>query len=343
MDKLEHYLDQVCRSIGGPRSMREHVRQELREHLRDAVAEHKAVGMSEEAALDRALADFGGPEQMRQELEATHGHRLLPVVIDKAMQWKERTMKAKWLWMTWAYLALGVVIVLEILLITFNVIFIIPKFKKLLSDGMIDSAGLEEDGLTWMVNFLHELEYAGGHFTTWMLLAAIAAIGLFEWQVRSEHKPFIRLAALGSVAVGLMVVIGLMVLSLVIPFCVAMPAMGVMSRPWAVEQTISADVALTALEQAQAKKDWVAMADHATQLRTALNRLSAGPALTSLSRRDQQGNLADLRARLRQTQQAVGDVQQAIRDHDTGRLEAALGECRKAFEPIRDAAKRPAS
>ena len=41
MDKLEHYLDQVCRSIGGPRSLRQHVRQELREHLLDAAAEHQ--------------------------------------------------------------------------------------------------------------------------------------------------------------------------------------------------------------------------------------------------------------------------------------------------------------
>ena len=77
MDKLEHYLDQVCRTIGGPRSLRQHVRQELREHLRDAAAEYRAAGLSEAEALDRALEDFGGPELVRSELEATHGHRLL--------------------------------------------------------------------------------------------------------------------------------------------------------------------------------------------------------------------------------------------------------------------------
>ena len=87
MDKLEHYLDQVCRSIGGPRSLRQHIRQELREHLRDAVAEHRAAGLSEEEALARALADFGGPDQVRSELEATHGYRMMALVIDKAMQW----------------------------------------------------------------------------------------------------------------------------------------------------------------------------------------------------------------------------------------------------------------
>jgi hypothetical protein len=100
MDKLEHYLDQICRNIGGPKSLRQHVRQELREHLLDAAAEHRAAGLSEEKALDRAIEDFGGPEEVRSGLEETHGYRLLPVVIDKAMQWKERTMRAKWLWMT---------------------------------------------------------------------------------------------------------------------------------------------------------------------------------------------------------------------------------------------------
>ena len=51
MEKLEQYLDQVCRSIGGPRSLRQHVRQELREHLLDALAQHKAAGLPEEEAL----------------------------------------------------------------------------------------------------------------------------------------------------------------------------------------------------------------------------------------------------------------------------------------------------
>ena len=53
MNKLEHYLQQVCRSMGGPKALREHVRQELREHLLDAVAGHRAAGLSEEAAPDR--------------------------------------------------------------------------------------------------------------------------------------------------------------------------------------------------------------------------------------------------------------------------------------------------
>ena len=73
------------------------------------------------------------------ELEATHGHRLMAVVIDKAIEWKEMTMKARWLWASWAYLTLLGVIALEVLFITFTVIFIIPKFQRLMRDGLIES------------------------------------------------------------------------------------------------------------------------------------------------------------------------------------------------------------
>src|SRR5262249_23264926 len=162
----------------------QHVRQELREHLLDAVAQHRAAGMSEEASLDRALEEFGKPEDVRSELEATHGQRMIAVLIDKAMQWKERTMRAKWMGVSWAHLTLAVVIALEVLLIWFNVMYIIPRFQKLLRDGMIDASGLEEQGVLWMANFLDHLKYVGGGYTTWLLLLAIAAIALFEWRVK---------------------------------------------------------------------------------------------------------------------------------------------------------------
>ena len=95
MTKLDQYLDEVCRGVGGPRALRLHLRQELREHLLDAAAEHRAAGMTGEQAIDRAIEDFGGPAQLRSELEATHGHRAMAFVIDTALEWKERTMKAK--------------------------------------------------------------------------------------------------------------------------------------------------------------------------------------------------------------------------------------------------------
>ena len=41
-------------------------------------------------------------------------------MIDKAMDWKEKTMKAKWLWASWTYLMVVGIIVLEILFCFFS-------------------------------------------------------------------------------------------------------------------------------------------------------------------------------------------------------------------------------
>ncbi|HEY7315401.1 MAG TPA: permease prefix domain 1-containing protein [Gemmataceae bacterium] len=341
MDKLEQYLDRVCRSIGGPRSLRQHIRQELREHLLDAAAQHKAAGLPEEQALDRALEDFGGPEQVRSELEATHGHRLLPVVIDKAMQWKENTLKAKWLWTTWAYLAVVLLIALEVLCITFNAVYIIPKFQKLTHDGFIDPAIVEKQGVSWMPGFLNRLSYIGDQYTTQLLLLAAAAWGLLEWCVKSENKPFIRLSVLGTAAVGLMVVVVLMAGSLVIPFCVAVPAVGRMTRPWAVEQVAAIDTSIGGLEQALAKKDWGTMREMADQASNALNRLSAGPSLASLTRGNEPPTVENLRVQLASATEALRDAQQAIREEDAERLSAALKRFQQSFGPVREASKRP--
>jgi hypothetical protein len=341
MDKLERYLDQVCRTIGGPRALRQHVRQELREHLLDAAAQHKAAGLPEAEALDRALEDFGGPEQVRSELEAAHGHRLLPVVIDKAMQWKENTLKAKWLWATWAYLATVLLVALELLFITFNGLYILPKYQKLTHDGILDPVLLSESGLSWMARFFNGLDWVGRHATEW-LLAALAAWGLFEWRVRSENKPFIRLSLLGTTAVALMIVIVLTAGSLVVSFCLVVPAVGQMSRPWAVEQITTIDTAVSGLEQALPKKDWETVQEQADQASHALKRLGAGPALSSLTKWNEKPTVEELRAHLASAKEAMQEVQQAIRDKDAERLTAALKQFRQSFGPLRAAATRNA-
>jgi hypothetical protein len=342
MDKLEQYLHQVCRSIGGSRSLREHVRQELREHLLDAMAGHKAAGLSEEEALERALEEFGKPEDVRSEMEATHGQRLLAVVIDKALQWKERTMRAKWLWMTWACLALVLVIALEVLCIVFNVVFIVPKMQKLTHDGIIDPAVIQEQGVSWMAGFLKGLGEVG-HYTAFILLGAVAASGLFEWRVRSENKAFMRLSALGTAAVGLMVVVVLTVASLVIPFCLGVPATGRLARPFALDQVSHIDTAVGALEQALPKKDWAAMHEQADRAAQSLGNLAkAAPAVPALATWNERPTAEELRADVKAAGESLGEAQQAIRDKDAGRLEAAMKGFRQAFGPVREAARRAA-
>jgi hypothetical protein len=339
MDKLERYLDQVCRSIAGPRSLRQHIRQELREHLLDAAAEHKAAGMTEEAAIARALEDFGGPEQVRAELEATHGHRALGVVIDKAMQWQERTMKAKWLWTTWAHLAVVLLIALELFFIIFNVVYLIPKYQKLRHYGLIDPAIDEEQGVGWMTRFLLGLSHVAGHYTTYLLLATAAAWGFFEWRVKSENKSFIRLALLGTVAVALMVVVTLTAGSQTVQFYLAAPATGKLVRPWTTEQVSTIDASISRLEQAQAKNDWETMRDQAELASGAVNRLSAAPVVPHLVRADGPTE-EELRADLKTAQGSLQEALQAIRDKDAGRLEASLKQFHQAYNPVREAAQR---
>jgi hypothetical protein len=348
MDKLEHYLNQVCRGIGGPRRLREHLRQELREHLLDAVAEHKAAGLSEEVALARALEDFGKPDEVRSELEGTHGQRILGVLIGKALEWKEMTMKAKWFWSSWAHLALAAVIVLEVLFITFNVMFIIPRFQKLTRDGVLDPALMVDPGVAWVPGFLESLGHICGEYATWLLLAAALAVALFEWRVRNDNKPFIRLSALGTVSVALLVVAVLMSAALVISFTLAVPAVGRLARPFALQQTTSIDSSINAIEQALAKKDWEAMPKVAEQASQAVGNLTKhAVVLTVLAAPKERATIAEenklieaMRAHLQAAGDEIQEAQQAISGRDANRLEAALRKFTKSYDPVHEAAKR---
>lgn len=337
MDKLEQYLDQVCRSIGGPRSLRQHVRQELRLHVRDAAAEHQAAGLSEEEALNRALEDFGGPEQVRSELEATHGYRLLPVLIDKTMQWKEMSMKAKWLWTSWAYVAAASVIVLEVLWLTFAVMFLVPKFQ-LFHSRWLSYDELSITSTAWMASFLEGLMRVGDN-TTWLLLLAIMSWGLFEWRVHSENKPFMRLSALGTLAVGLTVVSALTAGSLIIPMFVGLPPMVRIAHPFAVEQVASINTSVGAIERSLTKKDWEAMRKSADEAYSASNRLRV--AIAAFSPHHSSPTVAELRAQLTGAQEGLLEAQEAIRDMNADRLQTALQKFRQSYDRLREASKKP--
>jgi hypothetical protein len=341
MDKLEQYVDQVCKSIGGPVELRHHVRQELREHLLDAVAQHKAAGMTGADAVSKALEEFGKPEEVRSELESAYGQRMV-WIVDKAMQWKEATMKAKWLWMTWAYLALATVIALEVSFLTFMGIFIIPRFNTLLRAGMIDSEMLQEQPASaWMPGFLNDLNAVGGGYAIWWILLAIVLIGLFEWRVKSENKPFMRLSALGTAAVALMVLVTLTAAAMVIPFCLAMPAFRGIARPFVVDQIVTIDTSLSAIERALTKEKWDLMSAEADKALLAGNHLAA-VAFGISSWSQPQPTVEELRAQVRRANEHLLEVRQGIDVKDAKRVEAGLLKFRKAFDPVREAAKRPA-
>ena len=336
MDNLEHYLDQVCRSVGGSKSLRQHIRQELREHLRDAAAEHRAAGLSEAEALARALADFGGPEQVRSELEATHGHRLMAVVVDKAMQWKETTMKAKWLWTTWATLTTAAVVALELFFSWFVVRFELPKMQKLRVDGILHLYGEAHDStVSWMFSFLDDLQWTWNTLSLWILLVLAALWGLFEWRVRSENKSFMRLAALGTLALGMTVATVITAGSMELPFFVQLPAMGQLSTSAAIRRMATIDTSVGALEEAADKKDWFSAEENANRASQAIGSLStAAGMLTGMTPANEQQTVDKFRVRLKEANESLGRAQEAIRDKDTERLQTALRKFHEVYGPV---------
>jgi hypothetical protein len=342
MDKLERYLDQVCRRIGGPRSLRQHVRQELREHLLDAAAGHQAAGLSQEDALARALDDFGGAEEMRSELEATHGQRLMSVVIDKALQWKENTMKARWLWTTWACVALVLVIAGELLWIAFASTYLTPKFERLTRDWLIDPNQLDDFRMGWVVSFLRGVSNLG-RYTVLILLLVVVGWGLFEWRVKSENKPFMRLSALGTAAVGLLIVAVLVAGCLIIPYQLSAPASGKVARLYAQEQIAKVDASVGAVEQALTKKDWEALRENANRAAQVMDRLTSAPpavgALTPFYGEVNQAN--ELQAQLRSAHEYLLEAEQAGKEKDAERLKTVLKKFHDVYEPIAKAAAKP--
>jgi len=337
MDKLEQYLDQVCRRVGGPRSLRQHLRQELREHLHDAAAEHRTAGLSDQEALERALADFGGPDDVRSELEATHGQRWFPVILDKTMQWKERTMRARWLWTTWAYLTIVVVLILEVLSIAFAHFYLVPKLKKLRLDGWLGEAD-SYPVIEWLYSLLDRVGWVLHHLL-WFALGLLVLWGLFEWRVRSENKTLMRLSALGSGGVALMIVVFLMMAALVLPFMVGLPGTKI-ARPWAIEAVVSVDKSITSLEQSLAKKDWESAREHARKIAQGLGRLEAGPSLHALTDWNERPTFIELREQLQIARGSFREVEQGIDQKDAAQVEAALERFQKAYSLLRDAAQR---
>jgi hypothetical protein len=337
MDKLEQYLDQVCRGIAGPRAMRQHIRQELREHLRDAIDEHISHGMTEDEALARALEDFGGADQVRSELEATHGHRLLSVAIDKALDWKERTMKAKWVWTTWAHVALFAVILIELFCITATTVLVLPKYQQIMRDiwNSPEVTAPEWNTFVARTTAIFNLLWWFRDNAMWIIVALLIAWVLFEWHVRSENKSYMRLSAFGSIAAVLAVLSVMMFASMILPTVMAVPNMRA-ERPETLVtyNTQRLDKSIAQIEQAMANsKDWTAAGEPVQTAAGAIADLShlggAGPSIASATQRSR---VNSIRENLRAADEAMRDARMAWIDRDAARMRAALDRFHQSYD-----------
>ncbi len=169
------------------------------------------------------------------------------------------------------------------------------------------------------------------------------AWGLFEWRVRSDNKSLMRMSALGTAAVGLLVVSVLTAVSLVIPFMLALPQIAVLSRPWALEKLATVDTSVAALEQAHAKKDWEGMQEHIDRASMAMDTLAGvqGSA-TILTRENDATKVHELQAHLVAARDGLRDARQAVREKDTIRVDAALKKFHEAYGAVQASAKRSA-
>src|SRR5262245_50528486 len=107
-------------------------------------------------------------------------------------------MWAKRFWTAAAHLVLGLVIAAQLLFITYSMVRIVPAYLKSYDDRLIGFdippkaqavvAGVQQ----WLTISIRTADYVASYWWLVALLGA-AALGLFEWRVRSENKSLMRL------------------------------------------------------------------------------------------------------------------------------------------------------
>jgi len=203
------------------------------------------------------------------------------------------------------------------------------------------TADSSEPVVSWVPSFFHFMGWVASN-TTWLLIGAVVLWALFEWRVRSENKALARMAALGTAALGLLVVAMLMAAALVMPVAMTLPALeSRIPERVVMDKQAHIDASLSALEQALADKDWEAMQKHANQASQAMDGLALmGAAAPALVAKHEQPKVDDLREQLKLARQYLREAQQATWAKDPERLEAAIKKFQVAYKPVRDAATK---
>ncbi len=308
METIDSYLDQVCRSLKGSKALRLHLREELREHILDSVERHKCEGLAEEQAIRKAIDEFGQPEMVREGLEAIYGRSMVGLLVEKAMQWKEKTMKTGWKWSFVAHFALVATIAIQIILVLSLFVFIFPTLQAeyAMAERMLPSY------LIRAVSFLHILEQ------TWFLWVIVIGVAwaIFEWRCRSDSKSTIRLAIgiLASLVISL--VVFAIVATVTVPL-IQLPGFIRRQQPESVviRRTERANTSFGNLAQAVQDEDWTTARESAWRLRNEFRDLtysgSAAPILVGIARRD---DIDEVRRLIYEIEELSDDVGDSIRD-----------------------------
>ena len=93
-----------------------------------------AAGMSRDDATARAIEGFGDPEKVREGLQSVYGHSVTSLFVDRAMKWKEATMKSEWKWGFVAQTGLVLNTAVATGVFAFTMVFIVPKVQAVYSN-----------------------------------------------------------------------------------------------------------------------------------------------------------------------------------------------------------------
>jgi len=315
MNEIERFLDQVCCGVAGSPDLRRHLRKELREHLTEEIESNVAAGLSREEAVRKAIAEFGDPAAIRDGLQAVHGRRLMSLLIEKSMAWRETTMKTGWKWSFVAQVALVLTIAAQVYFTAAALVYILP--------GIVGHHHhLGTPPLAYLGTIRRHTHWLFMDFG-WipLLLAALALWLLFEWRYRGENKSTIRLAGLSLASLATFVVLALVCIPMVIDL-VILPGQiydsQVNMRPRQAERLVvpniaTAEAALAELREAVAREDWSAAEPAAEQLDDAYSALEdASPGVIMLAGETRRDNLDEILALIDEIAESSDDIRDRL-------------------------------
>lgn len=294
MNEIERFLDQVCCGVGGSPDLRRHLRRELEEHLTEEIEANVAAGMGREEAVHKAIGEFGDPVVIRDGLQAVHGRRLMSLLIEKSMNWREKTMKTGWKWNFAAQVALMLTIAAELYFAAAAVVYVLPVIF-----AMHHRLGTPPFAYIGTIRQLSDVLYAQFGWAPCLLLV-LAGWGLFEWRYRGENRSIIRLTGLSAASLLMFVVLAVVWIPIVIDLAILprqIHTLQVDLTPQQAERVVlpeiaAGDAAFKSLSTAIRQGDWPVADRSAGQLSDAYRSLAdAGPGVILLAGETRRDNL----------------------------------------------------
>ena len=295
--EIERFLDRACCGVGGSPELRRHLRNELKEHLDEEIEQDIAAGMTREEAEAKALEEFGDPLVIRDGMQSVHGRRLMSLLIEKSMIWRERTMKTGWKWRFVTHLVLILTIAAEVLLAAGALMYVVPILKVWHEEMDLPMFKC----IDTIIRIMRPLVYG----SLWIpcLLVLLVAWGLLEWKCRGEHKTAVRLGILSLASLGMFFVMAAVCIPVTLDSTTLILKIHRMHRDMTPEKAervvvpriVESEGAFEELRGAIAEEDWWMVGRWAGDLGDALASLHGTNSPTFALAGENRDNLDDIR------------------------------------------------